>query len=226
MNKSIKLIAVSFIVAGIASVSLASGAHAASTKVCTVKAAPLGSWGKNITVTGNTATAKFTVEGTDCTTPVTLASWIRPTAEGINDQKLFKHSTATFGPGVHSLTVAVADCMYQVDVVKGSRATAADGTANYQYQNGKFVDGGLRDFKKGGTGVCKDEVKPPVVVPPVVTPPVVPTPTPSVATPSAPVVTSLPSTGTGDILAGVTGIGTSVTAAISFVKSRHKVKLQ
>lgn len=147
------VIVAAIVVAGVVGVVATNPVSAAGNE-CTVK----GTWafGKNISVNGNTATAKFTVDGKDCTTPVTFASWIRVTAEGINDQKLYKYTTKTFGPGVHTLSVALPECMWQVDVVEGASPTAADGTANYQYQNGKFVDGGLRDFLKGGAGTCED----------------------------------------------------------------------
>lgn len=168
----------------------------------------------NITVSGTTATVKFRVNGTGCTTPVSVASWIRVTSEGINDQKLYAHKTNTFGPGLHSMTVEVPACMYQVDLIDGANYTATDGTANYQYQNGQFVDGGLRDFKKGGTGTCEKPVTP--VTP--VTPTTPATPVTPAAT--APVVTSVPSTGAGDILMGTTGLSTSVGLAYNLIRRK------
>lgn len=201
----------------LASSSVAVGATSANK--CTVKQAPLGSWGKNITVEGNKATVEFTVEGTNCTTPVTVAAWGRPTAEGINDQILTEYSTATVEPGTWTMDVTVPDCMWQVDLLESAKPTAPDGTANYDYQNGKIIDGGLRDFLKGGEGACELVTKPPVVVPP--------TPTPTQPTQSTPVtVTTLPSTG-GDaasVLAGTTGLSTTAGLAINLFKKRKLVR--
>ena len=199
----------------LASSSAAVGAT--SINKCTVTQAPLGSWGKNITVDGNKATVEFTVEGTDCTTPVTVAAWGRPTSEGINDQILTEYSTATVEPGTWTMDVTVPDCMWQVDLLESAKATAPDGTANYDYQNGKIVDGGLRDFLKGGEGACELVTKPPVVIPPK------PTPAPTTPTASTPVtVTALPSTGADptSILAGTTGLSASVGLAINLLKKR------
>lgn len=104
--------------------------------------------------------------------------------------------------------------VYQVDLIDGANYTATDGTANYQYQNGQFVDGGLRDFKKGGTGTCEKPVTP--VTP--VTPTTPATPVTPAAT--APVVTSVPSTGAGDILMGTTGLSTSVGLAYNLIRRK------
>lgn len=189
MNK-LKLAIVGGLVA-IATITSAPAASAASTGKCSVEAAKLGAWGKAISVSGDTVTASFKVVGTNCTTPVTLAVWERPTAEGINDQKLNNYTTKTFGPGVHTLSAKLPNCMWQADVVEGAKATAADGTANYQYQNGTFVDGGLRDFRKGGSGVCT-ATTPTTPVNPV--------------TPEKPLPETLPKTGAESVMANAFGL--------------------
>lgn len=232
MSKIMKAMMISGVVAGASVIGMVSQANAATQTSCSVVPVELGSWGKAITIKGDTATATFTVKGENCTTPVTLAAWERMTLEGINDQKLFAYETKTFGPGKHSLSVKVPACYNQIDVVQGARATAADGTANYQFQDGKFVDGGLRDFLKAGNKVCED--KPPVTPePPVVTPKPPVTPQPPVVTPvatpvaetkSAPV-EALPSTGAGSIIAGTMGLSSTAGFAYNYLNSRRKKRM-
>ncbi len=226
MSKVLNIVlgSVASIVLFMGATSSASAATAATK--CTVEAAKLGSWSKAFTISKDTATVKFKVNGTNCTTPVTLASWERPTLEGINDQKLYKYTTATFGPGEHTLSVPVPACYFQADLIEGANATAADGTANYQYQNGKFVDGGLRDFIKAGNTECKVVVVPPKPVEP---PVVVPTPTPQPVTPAVVTTTevkSLPSTGSdaASVVAGTMGLSTSTGLAYNLFRKRKFIQ--
>lgn len=224
MKNFIKVLIISVLSVGLlAGFAPAQTASAQSTKNCSVTAVQLGSWGKAISVSGDTATASFTVEGSNCMTPVTLASWKRVTAEGINDQVLYAHTTKTFAPGRHSLSVKLPVGMYQVDVVEGSNATAWDGTANYQYQNGKFVDGGLRDFLKGTRKVEVVEEKPPVVEE------VIPEETPVEEPVEAPVEeapvqepVALPNTGAGSVAALFT-VSSTAGAGLSYLRKRRNV---
>jgi hypothetical protein len=134
-------------------------ASATASNKCDVVAKQLGHWGESFNVNSNKITATFEVSGQNCTTPVTLAIWKAPSANGqpINEQKLFGHTTNTFGPGVHTLTTTVPNCFWQADLLKGDKATAPDGTANYAYQNGQILKvHPLRDFKYGGQGKCEE----------------------------------------------------------------------
>jgi hypothetical protein len=200
----------------VAASMVAAGASAQAATVnnkCSVEAAKLGQWGNAIQVNGNQVSASFKVVGTNCTTPVTLAVWERPTAEGINDQVLNNYTTRTFGPGVHTLNATLPACMWQVDVVQGANPTAADGTANYQYQNGEFVDGGLRDFMKGGAGVCEDEPEQPEEPE---------TPVRPVAKPVGTTPEALPVTGPGAIFAGAFGASTVAGVAHNIIQRKRR----
>lgn len=201
-----------------------SDANSTSNAKCTVSdfGMAMGKSG-NITVNGTTATVKFRVNGANCTTPVSVASWIRVTADGINDQKLYAHKTQTFGPGLNTMTIQVPNCMFQVDLVEGAKYTAADGTANYQFQNGKFVDGGLRDFIKGGSGTCEEKV---VVVEKPVIKTVTKTKTNTVTKTVAAPVTAVPETGAdaGSMLASTMGLSTSTGLAFNLLKKRRLLK--
>lgn len=168
--------------------------------------------GKIFVVNGDKVKANFEVKGQDCHMAVTLAVWKSPSANGapIKDQKLFGHVTNVFGPGKHALTAKIPDCYFQADLLEGSSPTAADGSANYDYQNGVIFDGGLRDFMFGGTNVCST----PVV-------PVTPTQTQPQST-----VKELPNTGLGLSsmigLASATAIASSV--AFHFVQKQRLIK--
>jgi hypothetical protein len=145
----------------------------------------------------------------DCEQAVTLASWKAPDAlkgRPYSQQTLFAHTTETIGVGTHTISVMPPDCFYQVDLVKGTSPTAADGSSVYP---SNIMLGSLH----GGTQTCT-----------VPTPPVTPTPPP--ATPTTPVTptrpTALPNTGTGTapflaaIAATVFGI------AFSYVRQLRK----
>lgn len=210
-------------VAVVVAISGTGSANAATANKCTVAdfGMAMGNSG-NISVKGNVATVTFRVKGTDCSTPVTIASWKRVTPTGIKDQVLYTSVTGSYRPGLHTQTISLPDCLWQVDLLEGSKATADDGTADYvKFDGTKFLPSPLRDFMKpAGTNVCVD--KPPVVVPPVVTPPVVTPPAPVVTTQT--VVKSIPSTGAGDILAGTTGLSTSVGLAYNLIRRKKLMR--
>lgn len=211
MKKLNTIIAGTFVTATML-VAGASAQAATTQSVCKVEPAALNAWSKSFQISGNKITATFKVTGTNCTTPVTLAVWERPTAEGINDQKLNNYTTQSFGPGVHTLSATLPNCMYQGDIVEGANPTAADGTANYQYQNGKFVDGGLRDFIKGGAGVCEEPEQP-------TTPeqPVKPVVKPAATEPKA-----LPNTGPGAIYAGALSFSAAAGVAHNIIQRKKR----
>ena len=179
-------------------------AQAATASKCYIANISPANWGKAIAIKGSVATATFTVKGTGCTTPVTLASWkaVAPNGERLNEQKLYSHTTATFKPGVHTISVNFyPSCYWQVDLIQGANATAADGTANYDYQNGQIIDGGLRNFKQGGSTTC-------AVTPPTPVTPVTPT---TIVTAS-----KLPDTGASVFSLIATGLGVSMVAGLAY----------
>jgi len=103
-----------------------------------------------------TATASFTISGDNCNEAVTIASWQAPNGEKgrpYSEQKLFSHTTGTFNSGTHSLTVTLPDCYYQVDLVRGSSATDANGGPEY---NTSTILGSLH----GGTQTCTPTTPP------------------------------------------------------------------
>lgn len=204
--KKINVIIAGVLVGATMVVAGASAQAATTQSVCKVEPAKLNAWSKSFQISGNQITASFKVTGTNCTTPVTLAVWERPTAEGLNDQKLNNYTTQSFGPGVHTLSATLPNCMYQADIVEGANPTAADGTANYQFQNGKFVDGGLRDFIKGGAGVCEEPEQPTVVKP--------------AAKPAAP--KALPNTGPGAIYAGALSFAAVAGVAHNIIQRKKR----
>lgn len=156
MNKVKALIASAVVVTGMVGATAAVKAQANNANKCAVEPAALNAWGNGLSVNGQSVSASFTVKGSNCVTPVTLAVWERPTAEGIRDQKLFDFATVTVGPGRHTnaITVDLPECMWQADIVEGADPKGPDGTADYmKLVNGEWV-GNLRDFKKGGSGVC------------------------------------------------------------------------
>lgn len=225
--KSLKYIVASGIVSIAALAGLAGNVQAATvapTNKCTVSdfGMAMGKSG-NITVEGSKATVKYRVNGTNCTTPVTIAVWKRVTPTGISDQKLYTYLTqAAVQPGLHTATVNLPNCLYQVDVLESAKPTADDGTANYvKYDEAtkKFLPSPLRDFiKPEGTNVCTETAVPPVTVTPTPT-----TPTP-VTTTKAPVASVMPSTGAGDVLMGTTGLSTSVGLAYNLIRRKKMLR--
>lgn len=114
---------------------------------------------KSIVLNGNKVDVSVTVTGDeDCEKTVSIASWKWYTKFGLplESQKLYKTNTATFGVGTHKLSVNVPDCSWQVDLVEGSRPTAADGTANYQIGEPNDKTDRLMDAAFGGDGICTD----------------------------------------------------------------------
>lgn len=215
--KSIKYILASAVVAVVAAVSMTGSASAVAANKCTVadKGLAMGKSGQ-ITVSGNTASVTYTVKGENCSTPVSIAVWKRVSPEGISDQKLFASKTIpNVTPGTYTTTINLPNCLYQVDLVEGANPTADDGTANYvKAVNGKWV-GNLRDFiKPAGTNVCVDQ--------PPVTPPTTVTVTKEVVK-EVPV-TKMPSTGAGDILAGTTGLSTTVGVAYNLIRRKKLLR--
>ncbi|HEV2412781.1 MAG TPA: hypothetical protein VGS28_03175 [Candidatus Saccharimonadales bacterium] len=144
------------------------------------------------TISGGIVSAQVTVTGdSSCQQSVTIVSWEAPNpkkGKPYDKQQLFSHITETFGVGTHTIATTLPDCDFQVDLVKGTSATDANGGPLYP-------KGSLLGSLHGGTQAC-------------VTPPPTPTPTPT-QQPQQP--TSLPVTGSGFmpfLVAGAAGIGT------------------
>lgn len=247
MNK-MKLIVSGIVIA--TSMVAVSGTVSAAAPVmeCTIDPMPLNKWEKSFTKSTSNVAATFTLKGdANCKKAMTIAVWNSPTGDGttVNEQKLYSSKTGVFGKGEHTISTKLnGDCYYQADLLKGNKATAPDGTANYAFQNGVVLkDHQLQDFTFGGKKKCEDKVvtpKPPVVKPPVTpTPetPVKPTPeTPVAPAPVTPVATTpeeqksapveaLPSTGAGSIIAGTMGLSSTAGFAYNYAQSRRKKRM-
>lgn len=74
------------------------------------------------TLEGDTVIVKFTVPANKSIT-LTLVSYTAPggtfVASQAANQQVYQYSTGTFGPGVHTMTVVIPKCYYQVDFVCG-----------------------------------------------------------------------------------------------------------
>lgn len=163
-------------------------------------------------INGDTATTTLKVAGeAGCTATMTLASWQAPYGSSnfhpYAEQKLLYTKTETFTPGQYTMSVQLADCDYQVDLVRGTAATATDGTPNY-------AGGQLLDFIQAGNKVCE----PPVVVPPAPTTPTPTTPAPTPITTAA-TPTTLVNTGPGAII--IIGVLAAVSGYIFHMTHRH-----
>jgi hypothetical protein len=158
--------------------------------------------GSRWTLTSNgSATGTIKVTGNaNCKQTVTIAAWEAPNGENgrpYDQQKLVSHFTETYSVGTHSISIAVPDCFYQLDMIRGANAAGINGTAQYQ-------PGSLLGSLHGGTKSC------------VVTPPVTPpTPQPPV-TPAAP--TELPKTGVGSNVAIVASAGMVLGTAFQYYR--------
>lgn len=110
---------------------------AAASNKCTVEAVGTENSANKahskFTKDGLKVTGKFKVTGNNCAEPVTLASWETPNAEArpLSKQKLYKYSQKKFAAGVHTLTVEVPDCYFQVDMVRGMKPTDDNGGPSY-----------------------------------------------------------------------------------------------
>lgn len=155
-------------------------------------------------ITGSKATATFDVTGNCTSQAVTLTSWEAPNGtdgKPYSSQTLFAHSTGTFAPGTHTLTVALPNCYYQLDLILGSAPTDATGSPDYAMQ------GILRRSLHGGTQSCATTPTPT---------PTNPTPTPLSSTPTA-----LPNTGPAALFIVV---GLAIVGGYVFHMTHHHVK--
>lgn len=215
---------------------------------CTIDPLPMNLWQKSFAKSESNIAGTFTLKGADnCKKAMTISVWNSPTPDGnnVDKQTLFSTKTAVFGKGTHSISTTIPPdgCYYQADLLKGDKATAPDGTANYAYQDGKILEvHPLHDATFGGTKKCEE--KPPV------TPPVTPKPPVKPETPVTPPVTKLPnspvlvvpaevapdeqksapsedlpSTGAGSIIAGTMGLSSSAGFAYSYAQSRRKKRM-
>lgn len=140
------------------------------------------------------ASATVVVSGDPtCTEVVTIVSWEAPNANfniaNLNAQKVHSFSTQTLGVGTHVVKTSMADCFYQIDVLNSAHPKAADGTAQYRFEDG------LMGWAQGGNKSCTA---------PVPTPKPIPTPTPT-PTPVAPA-TVLPNTGPGNLVGLISAV--------------------
>lgn len=222
MNR-VKQLVLAVISAALMLVSIPAVASAATTSstntkcsVSPVNATSLYEIDRNFTYNNNgTVTAQFKVEGdAGCTKDVVFASWKAPSRSGypLKDQTLYDFKTANFGVGVHNLTIKMPNCYWQLDLLEGTKPTAADGSADYGF--GKVH---MLDTAHGGTQSCTETPVTPVT-------PVTPTAPVTPAAVTQTVVTSVPSTGAESIVAGTMGVGATTGLAYKLVDSKRKLK--
>ncbi len=136
---------------------------------------------ESISISGNTATGKFTVPSGCPGTHVLLASYTAPNGtdgKPYTSQKLYASSRALFGPGRHSISVALPNCYYQVDLARGDLLQNFNQTTYTTSPNHILLAA-----RHGGTQSC--EQKPtPAPAPPAATKPAPPAPTPPAPTQS------------------------------------------
>jgi hypothetical protein len=172
--------------------------------------------GATMSVSGQTATASFTVPATCASSEFSIVSYRAPNSKGIpiTQQTIFQSLSETFGPGAQTMSIQLPNCFYQADLYTGPPVDA---------QSTKSVDTAffalaLQSSANGGTTSCTAATP----VTPAATPTPVPTPAP--ATTAAATVTpapALPDTGPEDALAGLIGSGTLGYAAMAYRRSRQ-----
>jgi hypothetical protein len=170
-------------------------AYATTTPTCTVTPVRLpGGLGPNgsFSISGNTATTTFIVTGpAGCTADVTMATWRAPYGTNsflpYDQQKLLYSKTTTVTAGhQYDMTIQTApNCNYQIDTLRGSKATAADGTANY-------TSAEVVSYVQVKTQICEPTTSP--TKPPATTPTTTPTTTPAATTPTTTTPQSAPTT--------------------------------
>lgn len=216
---NIKSILVSAALIAAGSVVFANPAQATECKVEPLNQGQLTLWASDdessntVWYDDGTVETKVVVTGDeDCEKSVSIGVWQWPTENGLplSSQVLYNSATETFGPGEHTMTIDVPECNFQVDVMEGTRATAADGTADYQGgdpsdpNSDRFID-----VAYGGNGVCFADEK-------------------STETPVTPAssqeITSLPNTGLAGSASAVTAsvISTITAAGYSIVRKFMK----
>ncbi len=113
---------------------------------------------ESISISGTTATGRFTVPKGCPGTHVLMASYTAPNGtdgKPYAAQKLYASKRAKFGPGRHSLSVQLPNCYYQVDLARGTvlqnfRTTTYTASPNHI----------LLDAKHGGTQSCEKKPTP------------------------------------------------------------------
>ncbi len=138
-------------------------------------------------VQGGTATATFTIHAACAAVQMSFVSYSTPWPEFHSDQaeleKLFDSKTEVLGAGLHTMTVSVPNCFYQVDLVQGPviAQLGPSGTDNYYgAQNRRIL------AENGGTGPCA-ETTPAANQPTAATPQTAAaTPAPAAPAPAAP----------------------------------------
>lgn len=118
---------------------------------------------ESISISGLTATGRFTVPSGCPGTHVLMASYTAPNGtdgKPYTAQKLFASNRAKFGPGTHSLSVQLPNCYYQVDLARGTVLQNFNSTTYTTSPNHILLAA-----KHGGTMPC-DQPKPPAPQPP------------------------------------------------------------
>ena len=134
-----------------------------STPTCLTKSTSSAS----ITISGNRATAHFTLPANCKGQVVSLVSYTAPNGtdhKPFAEQKLFKATTRTFNvSGDRNMSVEVPDCFFQVDLARGQPIQSFAGGVTYNSQ------GRLLTASGGGSKSCDQ----PATVQPAKTQPIV-----------------------------------------------------
>lgn len=175
----LSILTAAIVVAGVVGIGAAKPVSAAN-KLCTLEALKLNEYKKSFTMSGSDVTAKFTLKGDkDCKFDMTLFTFEAPTNDTKNPdffkkQKLFSHQSGSFGPGTHTLTTAMPQCYYQVDLVTGKPISAQKGetlfnvvnTTNMTNQghigNANNINAHTHDAIIGGDKSCEEPEEPEV----------------------------------------------------------------
>jgi hypothetical protein len=121
-----------------------------------------------ITIAGGMATVTFTVAEGCSNVELSLVSYSAPSGtfneQTASQQVLYRSDTNTFDAGVHTLTVAVPSCYYQVDFVYGApiQQLGPAGTNNFYGKQGRLIQA------LNGGSACQEstggESQPPVAI--------------------------------------------------------------
>jgi hypothetical protein len=162
-------------------------------------------------ISGSTVSAAVVVTGpSTCQVGATLTTWDAPNpgkGQPYDQQHLFAQISKVFTPGNYTMSVALPDCFFQVDLTQGA---AANPNVGNSFPNGTYY-GSLH----GGTQACTTP-----------TPPNTPTPPTTPTTPVTPVPPAvLPNTGPGSDILGVAGITAIAGTAFSYVRRARRFAL-
>lgn len=120
------------------------------------------------TVKDGVASLEVTLTGKNCSSDVTIVSWFAPDGDkGLpySEQKLDSYNTKHMATSKDdtsvsaTMSIAVPDCYFQLDLIPGSNPTDENGGPEYYKYGNRHVLASLH----GGTVACSTPVDPPAV---------------------------------------------------------------